>query len=191
MTPCISSRQSSGSGSRLAMVSREPAMDLIGARELLSSCPSTRTRRCQACSSSSRSGRVRSVSTRRRCGKPPSRNELRLMPQRPEPPGNTRCTVLTVSSSRYSARPNSRASSSSIRSDVLPRGRSPARLTKRSFCFHRRRRSTRRSLPPPCSSVVSSSAPKRWDRIVAPIAFTWCMTSARASAPAAPLARTE
>ena len=43
-------------------------MDLIGASELLISCPSTRTIRCQAERSSARSTRLRSESTRSWCG---------------------------------------------------------------------------------------------------------------------------
>ena len=40
------------------------AMDLIGVSELLISCDSTRTMRCQACCSCSRSARLRSANTR-------------------------------------------------------------------------------------------------------------------------------
>ena len=43
-----SSRQSGGGGSRRSKLSRLPAIDLMGASELFISCPSTRTRRCQA-----------------------------------------------------------------------------------------------------------------------------------------------
>ena len=50
----MSSRQSSGNVSRASRVSRLPAIDLMGVSELFSSCPSTRTRRCQACNSCSR-----------------------------------------------------------------------------------------------------------------------------------------
>ncbi len=49
-------------------------MDRIGVSELFSSCPSTRSSRCHACRSSSRSARLRSESTRSWCGSPPSRN---------------------------------------------------------------------------------------------------------------------
>ena len=68
-------------------------MDLIGARELFSSWPSTRTSLCQAFSSSSRSARVRSLTTRSWCGRPPSRNIERVMAQRPAPDGKVRWTV--------------------------------------------------------------------------------------------------
>src|SRR5256885_9243290 len=57
----MSSRQSSGRGSVFTRFSRLWAIDLIGVSELFSSCPRTRTSRCQACSSSSRNARVKSV----------------------------------------------------------------------------------------------------------------------------------
>ncbi len=57
----ISSRQSSGSGSRRLIAESVAAIDLIGASELFNSCPSTRMIRCQAWRSSSRSARDRSV----------------------------------------------------------------------------------------------------------------------------------
>ena len=56
---------------------RLPAMDRMGASELLISWPSTRTSRCQAWRSSSRSARRRSVSTTSSCGSPPRRKALR------------------------------------------------------------------------------------------------------------------
>ena len=82
-----SSRQSAGGGSRRINVSRLPAIDLIGASELFISWPITRTSRCQALRSSSRSVRLRSVRTSSSCGRPRSRKELRRTPHRPEPPG--------------------------------------------------------------------------------------------------------
>ena len=85
-----SSRQSGGGGSRRRRDSKLAASDLIGASELFISWPSTRTNRCQARRSSSRSVRLRSVSTSRSCGRPSSRNVLRRTPQRPEPPGKLR-----------------------------------------------------------------------------------------------------
>ena len=60
---CISSRQSGGAGSRFNNCVRLPPMDLIGARELFNSWPSTRSNRCQACRSSLRKAWLRSAST--------------------------------------------------------------------------------------------------------------------------------
>ena len=85
---CTSSRQSRGGGSRSMMVARLPAIDLIGASELFISWPMTRISRCHACRSSSRSGWLRSESTSSSCGRPPWRNWLRRISQRPTPPGN-------------------------------------------------------------------------------------------------------
>ena len=48
---------------RASIDSRLPAIDLIGASELLISWPMTRISRCHACRSSSRSGRLTSAST--------------------------------------------------------------------------------------------------------------------------------
>ena len=76
------------------MASRLPAIDLIGVSELFSSCPSTRTRRCQACSSCSLRAWVRSEITTRSSGRPRSRMRVRRTPQRPAPPGKTVCRVL-------------------------------------------------------------------------------------------------
>ena len=90
----MSSRQSSGSGSRARMLSRLPAIDLMGASELFSSWPSTRTSRCHACSSCSLSAWVRSEITTSSSGRPCSRMRVRRTPQRPAPPGKTRWKVL-------------------------------------------------------------------------------------------------
>ena len=90
----ISSRQSSGSGSRARMASRLPAIDLMGASELFNSCPSTRTSRCQACNSCSLKACVRSEITSSSSGSPRSRMRVRRTPQRPAPPGNTACSVV-------------------------------------------------------------------------------------------------
>ena len=73
----ISSLQSAGIASRANIDSRLPAIDLIGARELLISWPMTRISRCHACRSSSRSGRLTSESTSSWCGRPPWRNVVR------------------------------------------------------------------------------------------------------------------
>ena len=105
----ISSRQSSGSGSRATMASRLPAMDLMGVSELLSSWPSTRTRRCQACSSCSLRAWVRSEITTSSSGRPCSRMRVRRTPQRPAPPGKTVCRVVTAGPSRQTSSCNSAA----------------------------------------------------------------------------------
>ena len=83
----MSSRQSSGIGSCDAMLSRLPAIDLIGASELLSSWPSTRIRRCHASRSCCRSGTLTSLSTTSVCGSPPCRNDPRRTCHWPLPPG--------------------------------------------------------------------------------------------------------
>src|SRR5437588_523109 len=73
-SPCrTSSSQSTGRGWRESKLSRLPVTDMIGVSELLSSCPSTRTRRCQAWSSSSRRARLTSESTSNWWGRPRSR----------------------------------------------------------------------------------------------------------------------
>ena len=83
-----------------------PAIERIGASELLSSWPSTRSRRCQARRSSSRSARLRSVITSRSCGRPPSRKRARRTSQRPLPPGNARSTMRASPMPRQSPRPS-------------------------------------------------------------------------------------
>ena len=68
ITPSPRSRsvsQSAARGSRCTRLPRLPAIDLIGASELFSSCPRTRIRRCHAARSSSRNGLLTSVSTTR------------------------------------------------------------------------------------------------------------------------------
>ena len=59
-----SSSQSEGLDLRRHRSSRDAATDLIGASELLSSWPSTRSSRCHAWRSSSRRARLRSATTR-------------------------------------------------------------------------------------------------------------------------------
>ena len=59
------------------------AIDLIGVSELLISCDSTRTMRCQACCSCSRSARLRSAKTSSWCGLPSRRNVERRSSRRP------------------------------------------------------------------------------------------------------------
>src|SRR6184192_4050176 len=69
-------------------------MERMGASELLISWPRTRTRRCQAWRSSSRSARRRSASTTSTCGFPPSRKLVRLSSNFPAPPGSVSSRVL-------------------------------------------------------------------------------------------------
>ena len=78
-----SSSASAGRGSRETSASRLPAIDLMGASELLSSWPITRMRRCHAARSSSRSARLTSESTTRRWGLPPWRNVPSRTSKRP------------------------------------------------------------------------------------------------------------
>ena len=87
--PHVARPSPAGGGSRASSVSRLPAIDLIGASELLSSWPSTRIRRCQAWRSSSRSARLTSVSTSS-CVRQAALAEacVRRTSQRPAPPGN-------------------------------------------------------------------------------------------------------
>lgn len=97
---------SSQSGARWGLRSRElrlPAIDLSGASELLSSWPSTRTSRSHASRSFPRRVRLRSAITTRWWGRPPSRNGLRRIPQRPEPAGDARVSRRAGSPSRQSA----------------------------------------------------------------------------------------
>ena len=179
---CMSSRQSSGGGSRLRIISRLPAIDLIGVSELFSSWPSTRTSRCQACSSSSRNGRVRSLITSNWCGSPPSRNIVRDTPQRPLPPGNARCTVRFSSPVRNCARSSDSASAFSSRSEGRLSSRSPARFTScKRWALSKANTETSISSITLRSRVVASSAPRRWARSVAPMAFTCSITSPSAS----------
>ena len=111
-----------------------PAIDLIGASELLSSCPITRTSRCQACRSSSRSARESSEITSSSL-RPAALAEscARRISQRPEPPGKTcvhdagptaRCSISLEPELR-ALRPRS----SSAARRAAPR---PARFTSRS-----------------------------------------------------------
>ena len=89
------------------IVDRLPAIDLIGASELFISWPMTRISRCQAWRSSSRSGWLRSESTSSSCGRPPWRNWLRRISQRPTPPGKAVLMTRGASPVRQSARSSS------------------------------------------------------------------------------------
>ena len=107
------------------IVDRLPAIDLIGASELFISWPMTRIRRCHACRSSSRSGWLRSDSTSSSCGRPPCRNWLRRISQRPTPPGNAVLMTRGASPVRQSSRPISSASRPSSRSAGWLSSRAP------------------------------------------------------------------
>src|SRR6266571_3834385 len=85
-----SSSRSAGRAFRASRLSRLPAIDLIGARELLSSWPRTRIRRCQACRSSSRRARLTLARTSMRWGSPPCRNVLPRASKRPALPSGLR-----------------------------------------------------------------------------------------------------
>src|ERR1039458_8234319 len=88
---------------------RLPAIDLIGASELLSSCPSTRIRRCHALRSSSRRARLTSDKTTRVCGTPFSRNLLCRTNQRALEVLAGNATSDSLAALRQSAKPISPA----------------------------------------------------------------------------------
>ncbi len=80
--------------------------------------------------------------------------------------------------SRYSAKPSEVASRASSRSAGCASSRSPARFTSRSDCCgSKAKTATSISSITLRSSAVASSAPSRWSRSVAAIAFTCCITS--------------
>src|ERR1017187_2070524 len=188
----ISSRQSSGRGSRATMASKLPAMDLMGVSELFSSWPSTRTRRCQACSSCSLNAWVRSAITSSSSGRPCSRIRVRRIPQRPTPPGNTVCRVVTAGPSRQTSRCNSAAVWPSRRSAGAASRRSPARFTRRKRWFSSKAKmATAISRITVRSRVVASMAPRRCSRSVLPRVLTSRMTSPRASSGRGERPRTE
>ena len=170
----MSSRQSAGGGSRSRIVARLPAMDLMGASELFNSCPSTRTRRCQACSSSSRSGWLRSEITSSSCGRPPSRKELRRIPQRPAPPGNAVLMTRGASPSRQSSRPELLRAPPERALGGLRRAGARRRdsRTGSSRSSSKAKMATSISAMTVRSSVVASSAPSRCSRSVSTSVLT-------------------
>ena len=129
----MSSRQSSGIGSFDAMLSRLPAIDLIGASELFSSCPSTRISRCQASRSCCRNGTLTSLNTTSVCGSPPCRNEPRRTCHWPVPPGKAMFRTRGALPSRHAARLMSSAVRHISCSTGRPSSRSPARFTSRKL----------------------------------------------------------
>src|SRR5215472_7064430 len=88
---------------------RLPAIDLIGASELLSSWPRTRIRRCHAFRSSSRSARLTSERTTKVCGTPCWRNELLRSSQRTRDSPTLSSTTVSLFAVRHSCRPRSAA----------------------------------------------------------------------------------
>ena len=155
----MSSRQSSGIGSCAAMLSRLPAIDLMGASELLSSWPSTRISRCHASRSCWRSGTLTSLNTTSVCGRPPCRNEPRRTSHWPLPPGNAMFSTRGALPSRHAARLMSSAVRPSSCSTGRPSSRSPARFTSRSLSFDRRTRiPPRRSRSSRCAAAPSPRA---------------------------------
>ena len=188
--------QSGGRAGRSARLRRLPAIDLIGASELLISWPSTRTIRCHAERSSARSTRLRSESTSSRCGRPSWRKILPRSSHRPVPPGNAASIVrgrLAVETGREAQRvgaepeqPLGRTGRGAARRPGSPAGgagppsnakmaTSISSITRRSSAVAssaRRRCERRVSLSVLISSRArlrpsSARAPRRADRVVA------------------------
>src|SRR2546427_1057481 len=188
----MSSFQSSGMLSRASIDSRLPAIDLIGASELLISWPMTRISRCHACRSSSRSGRVTSASTSSWCGTPPCLNVVRRTSNRPEPPGNVTSSMRGDGPSRHVRSPRSSAVCPSSCSAGCASSRSPARFTRRSACARSKvNTATSISTMTVRSSAPASSAPRRWSCSVDASTLTSSMTAPSGSSPLAPRARIE
>src|SRR5437867_298051 len=195
----MSSSRSAGRAFRASRLSRLPAIDLIGARELLSSWPRTRMRRCQACRSSSRRARLTLARTSRRWGSPPCRKVLPRDSKRPAPPGSARSsTPGSPAASAGSAAPSGspRPSSSALRPRSCSAGRSSSRSPAR-FTRRRRRSSSNANTATSISSMtlrrraVASRAPRRCWRRVSASAFTSSMAWESASSPLVPRARKE
>src|SRR5258707_1110719 len=156
---CMSWVRSAGKTERAVREVRVPAMDLIGASELFSSCPSTRMSRCQAWRSSSRNARLRSETISNWCGTPFSRNEVWLMAQRPCLPGKAICTVCGPGDWRNSCNPISSAVSPSMRGAIRPISCSPARFTiRKRCCWSKLKTATSISIITFFSSAVASRA---------------------------------
>ena len=131
----MSSRQSSGGGSRASSDSRLPAIDLIGASELFSSWPMHADQPLPRLRAPARAAAgSRRPARAARAGGRPAGTCVRRISQRPVPPGK-----LDVLNRRRAARAQARSpSSSAVRPSSARRGRpssrSPARLTRRSRC---------------------------------------------------------
>src|SRR6266545_1714825 len=195
----MSSSRSAGRAFRASRLSRLPAIDLIGASELLSSWPRTRIRRCQACRSSSRRARLTLARTSRRWGSPPWRKVLPRASKRPVPPGRARSsTPGSPAAPAGSAAPSGspRPSSSALRPSSCSAGRSSSRSPAR-FTRRRRRSSSKANTATSISSMtlrrraVASRAPRRCWRRVSASAFTSCIAWESASSPFEPRARNE
>jgi hypothetical protein len=108
-----------------------PAIDLIGVRELFSSWPITRTRRRQACRSSSRSARLRSEITSSSCGQPPlaERAAANLPAAARRPQSDARVSSRSVRSASFQAERVRACSPASVRCGHSRA--SPARFTSR------------------------------------------------------------
>ena len=156
----MSSRQSAGIGSWAAMLSRLPAIDLIGATKLLSSWPSTRMRRCQASRSCWRSGTLTSLRTTSVCGGRPA-GTIRGEPATGRCRRGKRCSAPGARCRRETpqadfVRGSSSSCSTGGRAAVRPRDR-PAEA-----CAHRRtqrRRHRSRSSPSAAAPSPRASQP--------------------------------
>ena len=109
-----------------------PAMDLIGASELFSSCPNTRINRCHARRSSSRNARLTSDRTTRVCGIPCWRNELLRTNHRASVP-KCSSTRDSFSHERQGASPKSELVLPTSCAELRSRSLSPAEFTSRSL----------------------------------------------------------
>ena len=142
--------------------------------------------------SSSRSVRLRSVSTSNSLGKPCSRNMLRRTPQRPVAPGKASVSGASSFASRQTSRRSSRAVRPSNLSIGFFNKFSPARLTRRSLRSGSKvKTATSISAMIVRKSAVASNAPRRCRRKVSPSSLTSSNASPSASFSRAPLARIE
>ena len=190
--PRMSTSQSAARCGRRSMVLSDPAMDFMGASELLSSWPITRTSFCQARSSSSRRGWLRSAITKREWGSPPSRNTVRLIPQRPSAPGKLRASTRVGSPARQSPSWRSSAERPKILSAGWANNSWPVRLTKRRMELESNAKmATSISSMTVRSSAVASSAPSLCSCNTPPSRLISARTSPNASSRFAPRARVE
>ena len=191
---CMSSWSSrrAGAASRASIDSRLPAIDLIGASELLISWPMTRIRRCHAWRSSSRSGRLTSASTSSWCGRPPCRNVVRRTSQRPGRRGTRRPRCAASAPSRQPR--ESELARRCGRAAVPPAARAGARRrgSPAERCApSKAKTATSISAITVRSSAVASSAPSRWSCSVTASTLTSSITAPSGSSPLAPRARIE
>ena len=150
----------------------------MGASELLISCPSTRTRRCQARRSSSLSARLRSVSTRSWWGSPPILNVLRRTSNRPLAPGRLNSITRGDSPARASSS-RSRPASSPPDSSSCDRGM-PSNFSAARFARAARPCASKASTATSISSITrrrsapASSEPTRW---ACRVSASWLISS--------------